>query len=197
MGEGMSLLAKKLAHLKEKGQSLGEILAKIMPCLEKEFENVAWNSLNIDYHPPKVERLWAQFDSMRLMIHRIHDTDPGEALFHPHPWPSAVYVVQGDEYRMGFGSGSSEVTPPVSGTVILSPGSSYEMLDKNAWHYVAPQKGGSISIMLSGIPWKEPHPFYTAGDKKKLHPLTEKARANLIWGFKNGMQTLRESGRLR
>lgn len=35
-----------------------------------------WNTLDIDYFPPRVERVWTQFDeNHRLFIHVIHPTN--------------------------------------------------------------------------------------------------------------------------
>jgi hypothetical protein len=201
----MTAMVKKLKQLREKGLSLGETLEKIIPCLDREFNNIAWNSLNVNYHPPLVERLWAQFDTMRLMIHRIHPTTisidqflegvqpNSEALFHPHPWPSAVFIVSG-EYEMGVGYGSTSEVPPLAAKVLLRAGSAYEMTDKDGWHYVAPRKKPSISVMLIDSPWETPHPFYTEGDKVRLNPLTEKARSAVITEFREGLARLKSQG---
>lgn len=63
----------------------------------------AWNTLDVNYHHPRVERLWTQLSSeRRLMIHLIHPCKPGESLYHPHPWPSALHVLYG-KYEMGLG----------------------------------------------------------------------------------------------
>lgn len=42
-----------------------------------------WKSLLIDYHPPKVERLYTQLDDLRVSLHCIHPCNPEDALFHP------------------------------------------------------------------------------------------------------------------
>ena len=51
-----------------------------------------WQSLYVDYHPPMVERLWTRWGEYRVFLHRIHPCERGQALFHPHPWPSAMRV---------------------------------------------------------------------------------------------------------
>ena len=53
----------------------------------------AWKSLLVDYHPPTVERLWRPWGAGRVYLHRIHPCARAEALFHPHPWPSAMRVL--------------------------------------------------------------------------------------------------------
>ncbi len=189
----MSRLENRLLGLQGENASLSDRLCVVVKMLADEFDNIAWNSLNIDYHPPKVERLWAQIGSMRLMVHRIHPvqaTEAKDALFHPHPWPSAVFIISGS-YEMGIGYGAASETPPLAAKVLLSPGSSYEMTDKNSWHYVSPRVNSSISLMLIDSPWDKPHPFYTEGEKVRLNPLTEGARQKVIEELKLGLEGLR------
>jgi len=194
----MSKVAKKLLDLKERGFSLQDILLKIIPCLRDNFDEVAWKSLDINYHPPRVERLWSQFGTMRLMIHKIHPVEQPlltaehkQALFHPHPWPSAVFIVSGD-YEMGIGYGEGTSPPPVAARVTLGPGGYYTMTNKNAWHYVAPKKVPSMSIMLIDSPWEEPHPFYLQDtyEKMKLDALTERNRKVLVAEFQEGLMNI-------
>ena len=61
-----------------------------------------WNTLDVNYHHPRVERLWTQVGTSRLMLHVIHTCETDEALYHPHPWPSAMHVLSGS-YEMGLG----------------------------------------------------------------------------------------------
>lgn len=111
-----------------------------------------WKSLNIDYHPPHVERIWCQVGNYRLYLHFIQACNKGEALFHPHPWPSAIHVISG-EYEMGMGFGAG-VEPPEVFATILSQGSMYyEMPHIDGWHYVRPTTGPCASVMLVGEPW--------------------------------------------
>lgn len=45
-----------------------------------------WNTLDIDYHPPRVERLWTCWENdYRVYLHRLHPCEPEQALYHPHP----------------------------------------------------------------------------------------------------------------
>ena len=196
----MNKVAKKLLDMREKGLSLRDTLLKIVPCLRDNFDEIAWKSLDINYHPPRVERLWTQIDTLRLMIHRIHPTIgtsfDQEALFHPHPWPSAILIVSG-QYEMGVGYGETAQPPPVAARITLGPGGYYEMTDKNGWHYVAPRKESSISIMLIDTPWEEPHPFYLSDtyEKMKLDPLAEKDRRGVINQLMSGLGYLQSRER--
>lgn len=141
-----------------------------------------WNTLDVDYEPPRVERLWLQFnDEYRLYLHRIHPC--AKPLFHPHPWPSGVRVVSG-RYEMDVGYESREDwsgPPAVAATIILSAPSEYEMTDPLAWHSVKPMAVPSLSVMVTGRPWGRPSPR----PSKKLNPLTEKAKKSLLKDFRS------------
>src|SRR5262245_32103375 len=96
----------------------------VLEAFEKELPRLladegAWQSLYVDSHPPVVERLWRPWRAGRAYLHRIHPCGPGEALFHPHPWPSAMRVLEG-EYEMAIGYGSGVVPPPVAALLVTS-----------------------------------------------------------------------------
>lgn len=154
-----------------------------------------WTTLDIDYDTPRVERLWRTMEyrmvgdsissvsppmAYRLYLHRIHPCDKG--LWHPHPWPSAVKVLSG-RYEMGVGEGISKHDPPPSATLVLTPGSEYEMVHPDGWHYVRPLgPEPSLSIMVSGAPWHIKH----LGEKKPtgtLRPLSPEAADDMITAF--------------
>jgi len=140
----------------------------------------AWAGLFIDYHPPTVERLWRRWGEHRISLHRIHPCAEGEALFHPHPWPSAMRVLEG-EYEMAVGYGEGEEAPPVAAKMILSGGElRYEMTDPDAWHYVRPIGGVSWSVMVTGKPWTRPAPRAS----KALVELTARQREELLAYFR-------------
>jgi hypothetical protein len=117
----------------------------------------AWKSLYVDYHPPIVERLWLPWNGYRINLHRIHPCAREEALFHPHPWPSAMRVLSG-EYEMAVGYGQGATAPPVAALMIASGDFRYEMTDPNAWHYVRPLREPTMSLMVTGKPWDRPSP---------------------------------------
>jgi hypothetical protein len=141
-----------------------------------------WKSLYIDYHPPVVERLWTDHDDCRVYLHRIHPCGPGEALFHPHPWPSAMRVLSG-RYEMAVGFGPGDTPPPVAALIVAEAAAGgdfrYEMTHPDAWHYVRPIGGPSYSVMVTGRPWDRPSPR----SGKKLRPLTDEEAARLFAWF--------------
>jgi hypothetical protein len=142
-------------------------------------EEAEWSSLFIDYHPPVVERLWRQWFDFRIYLHRIHPCEPGEALFHPHPWPSAMHVLDG-AYEMAIGYGAGEKEPPIAARVTLCAGSEYEMTDPNGWHYVRPLDSPTMSLMIAGKPWDPSLPK----SGKVLNPLAEKQKEEILAFFR-------------
>jgi hypothetical protein len=156
----------------------------ILAAVERELPELlqdesAWSSVFIDYHPPTVERLWRKWDGYRVYLHRIYPCGPGEALFHPHPWPSAMHILEG-EYEMAVGYGKGEIAPPVAALMIAAGDFRYEMTDPDAWHYVRPLQRPSLSLMVTGKPWDRPAPR----SGKELQPLTAEQRAALLEFFR-------------
>lgn len=126
-------------------------LEKTLPELLKKPEK--WHSLFINYHPPFVERLWHQAGEYRICLHRISSCASKEALFHTHPWASAIRVLRGT-YEMGVGYTKNSGPPPVAAKIMLQAGNTYEMTDPNGWHYVRPLTDNTLSVMVIGQPWK-------------------------------------------
>lgn len=113
--------------------------------------NIEMKSLFIDYHPPIVERIWFNYGEYRVYLHKILLCKQEEALFHPHPWPSAVKILEGC-YEMGIGHSENNLEPDIDCKLVLGPGSEYEMSDINGWHYVRPLIP-VYSIIVTGKPW--------------------------------------------
>jgi len=135
-----------------------------------------WQSLLIDYEPPVVERLWTPLPSGRLFLHRIHPCE--QALFHPHPWPSAVKVVSG-LYEMDVGQGFGTIAPPpVACRLLLPAGTYYEMSHPTGWHSVRPLGGPSLSLMLTMGLWDRPVDF--PKPEQSLGPLSQEAKRGLL-----------------
>jgi hypothetical protein len=137
-----------------------------------------WNSLDIDYHPPRVERLWRPWGAYRISLHCIHPCTADAALFHPHPWPSAMRILDGS-YEMAVGYGAGSTPPPIAARIIASA-LSYEMTDPDAWHYVRPIGGPAMTVMVTGTPWSRASP----GSAEPLRPLAEARKAELLAWFR-------------
>lgn len=124
-----------------------------------------WHSLFVDYAKPYVERVHMNWNGLRINLHRISTCETHEALFHPHPWPSAMRILEGS-YEMGVGYSTTDEVPPTAATLVLTPGAAYEMVDRNGWHYVRPLTDYSLTLMVSGEPWDRISP-------KSSYPLSE------------------------
>lgn len=164
-----------------------EVLAEAEKNLPKWLENReawdTWHSLDVDYEPPRVERVWRDLpDGFRLLLHRIHPCD--KALFHPHPWPSAVKILSG-RYEMGVGylpeGDDGTKNPPVTVLTELAAGSSYVMVEPRGWHWVRPLGVPSLSVMITGPKWDRwsPKPAF------KLNPLTREEHHRLCQDFRD------------
>lgn len=142
-------------------------------------EAALWQSVNIDYHPPKVERVWLEYDTLRICLHRIYPAKPLETLFHAHPWPSAMKILKGT-YETGIGLSSDDSQPAIATTLLLNEGDVYEMISPNEWHYVCPIGEVTYSLMISGPPWHNTAPLLA----KKLLPLPSQVKTEILDFFK-------------
>ena len=149
---------------------LKEVEAELPALLRDE---PAWKSVFIDYHPPTVERLWLPWRDYRVCLHRIYPCAPGEALFHPHPWPSVMRILSG-EYEMAVGYGKGEDPPAIAALMIAAGDFRYEMTDPDAWHYVRPLREPTMSLMITGRPWG-PAPRPTLAPKPYLSTTQSRA----------------------
>jgi len=138
-----------------------------------------WNSMYINYHPPVVERLWKQVGDYRVYLHRIHPCEREQALIHPHPWPSAIRVLEGS-YEMGIGYGPGMTTPPIACKLIANTTFCYEMVEPDGWHYVRPIGAPSLSLMVTGKPWEREAPRST----EPLNPMGEQRIEGLLERFR-------------
>lgn len=136
-------------------------------------------TMYIDYHPPFVQRLWFEYEGYRIFLHKIERVEQGyEPLFHPHKWNSAMEVLHGS-YEMGIGHSSTNEKPPVDCKLILTPGSMYEMMEKDAWHYVKPLSYQVITLMVTGeLNGRVDMPIEP---KKEFRKLTENEIGNLLF----------------
>ncbi|MDO8599506.1 MAG: hypothetical protein Q7S02_05335 [bacterium] len=157
------------------------VLADVERALPQLLNNEApWQSLDVDYEPPRVERLWRDVAGYRVYLHRIHPVPEGtQPLFHPHPWPSAIRILEGT-YEMPVGYGTGEQPPPVAATLVLPAGTMYEMVERDAWHSVRPIEGPVLSLMVTGAPWDRWSPKPN-GD---LGPLSDAERDALLTAFR-------------
>lgn len=170
---------------------LTEVESKLPVWLEKP-EN--WDSMLVDYHKPFVRRLWRSHSSsqgdVRVFLHEILPCNPGEALYHPHPWPSIVRVMPWSgkyEHKLGwfidFNNIATVSEQIIDGTII------YSMTDPLAWHSVRPIDGSSWSIMVSGKPYDSNPPGYQRPEIEQ-GPLSDLEKRNLFSFWKSKLMEL-------
>ena len=106
-----------------------EVLDRVIRAMPQLLtDTAAWKSVDVDYHPPRVERLWREFEEYRVCLHRIYPCLPSEALLHPHPWPAAMLLLSGS-YAMGVGYSDTTDVPPICERRVLKAGDRYAMVD--------------------------------------------------------------------
>jgi hypothetical protein len=131
---------------------LYEIESQIIELLHHNILDGNIKTMLIDYHDPLVKRIWFQHEEYRVYLHKIFPTTNGigmDALFHPHPWQSAIRILKG-QYEMGIGHSVTDEIPSIDCKLILGKDSAYEMTEENGWHYVAPIGGPVFSLMVTG-----------------------------------------------
>ena len=144
-----------------------------------------WESKDVDYTTPRVERVWIPINDKRLSLHVIHPCD--DAYMHPHVWETAMYVLPiGGLYEHTIGyeihSGGEYRGNAIVCKQIVEGAMYYEMMEKTAVHSVRPISQPVFTIMLSGKPiWKE----NSCTLPKKLVSLTDERKTEILQTFKN------------
>lgn len=108
----------------------------------------SWNGMYVSYEHPHVRRLWKQDGENRIYLHHIEACEPGQELWHKHPWPSAMRILSG-QYLMELGLDTG-LNEQVAATLQLSAGDEYEMVNPDAMHSVRPVDGRVLSLMVTG-----------------------------------------------
>lgn len=161
-----------------------EILKSLEPEIKKLLENPqVWNTLDVDYYPPRVERLWTEYKGYRIFLHTIHPTDK-PCLYHKHKWPAAFKQVKGS-YEMGITYSNKEINSdeayllPTIARFIVSEGSYYEMTQTDALHFVNPQGQVSCSIMITKDLYPESE-FRKESLDRKLSELSDERKLEIL-----------------
>jgi hypothetical protein len=91
------------------------------------------------------------------------------------------------EYEMAVGYGRGDRTPPVAALLIAAGDFRYEMTQPDAWHYVRPIGGPTLSVMVTGKPWER----WSPRSEKPLEPLSAEQREQLLRLFRERYPGLR------
>lgn len=109
-----------------------------------------WTGLYAPSERPHLMRVWRQWGEDRIYLHEFGDCALSEVFAHPHPWASAIRILEG-ECEMGLAFGDDlETPPPVFCRTLLVAGSAYEITRPDGWHWVRPMGKGYRSIMVAG-----------------------------------------------
>lgn len=166
-----------------------EILKSLIPDIINSLDKYPedWNTLDVDYFPPRVERLYTKIGEYRVYLHTIHTTNE-ECLYHKHKWPAAFYQLSGS-YEMGITYSKEEISSeeahklPTLSKLILNKGSFYEMTQTDCLHYVKPLSKVSHSIMITKDLYPESNTIRKESVDKKLNGLSEGRKVELIKTF--------------
>jgi len=164
---------------------------EILKSLETDIKSLLkdpsiWKTLDIDYFPPRVERLYTDYKGYRIFLHTIHTTDK-PCLFHKHRWPAAFKQVSGS-YEMGVTYSEKEINSdeayllPTIARFIINEGSYYEMTQTDCLHFVKPLGKVSRSIMITKDMYPEAS-FRKESVDKQLDELSEKRKLESLEEF--------------
>lgn len=146
-------------------ESMKHMLAaceEALPLLLSPEQEPEWQDMKL-VDEATVFRLHRKIGKYRLCLHKIEPCEEGDSIYHYHPGPISVHVIEGD-YEMGIGHGSGPEAPPITCTMNIPEGFTYEMPHKDGWHYVRLRNGKpSWSVMLLGELWKKPAPLDAKG----------------------------------
>jgi hypothetical protein len=138
-----------------------------------------WRTFKLDRHAPFIDRMLREHRGGKLFLHRIHPCAEGVAPYHPHPWPSAMRILEGT-YEMAVGYGAGERAPPIAARLIASAPFEYELTDAFAWHSVRAIGAPAMTVMVTGPRWDRPSPREDQRDDKPLSPLSEAEVAAML-----------------
>ncbi len=134
-----------------------QMVVKLLPDLLDKRE--AWDSLIVNRRKPYTYRVFTNLvgytnlsHGLRVCLHKFDTCHDHESFAHPHPWSGAFLLLQG-KYKMTIGRSKDRTSPPDDVmTMILTPGSMYEITNPLTWHSVIPLET-TYTIMVNGEPW--------------------------------------------
>lgn len=112
-----------------------------------------WQTLVIDRRKPITHRAWIMHGDTRICLHGFEPCQREEAFLHPHPWPSAMLVLDGSyDMHVGYAAAPESRQPDDVISLQLAAGSTYDMSVPGAWHKVVPRTR-CYSLMINDPRW--------------------------------------------
>lgn len=142
-----------------------------------------WDSLVINRRKPYTYRLFSMFGEHRICLHRFDECLDTDSFFHPHPWPGAFIILDG-QYSQTIGHSKDLISDPLEVAEFkLKAGSSYEISSPLTWHKITPSVE-THTIMLNGQPFENPHKSVRNTKGKDLDKLSEEDKLTHLNKFK-------------
>jgi len=130
-----------------------DVLNNLLPDILKSIDEDEWGSLLINRRKPHTYRIFRNFGEYRACLHVFDPCDPEDAFAHPHPWAGAFLTLKGEIVHTLGHSPDLKSKPVFQPPEILTPGSMYEIIDKQTWHKVQPTQR-THTVMINGLPWE-------------------------------------------
>jgi len=156
-----------------------ENLQRLIPTILKRVQEGldrpdTWDSLAINRRKPHTNRIFQEIEGFRVCLHRFEACEENEAFPHPHPWPGAFLLLEGEYIHTVGGSADLKSRPEYFIREIIRPYSIYEIINTKTWHKVQPLKE-TYTVTLNGVPWteEERHEEVRTTKGKGLQPLSD------------------------
>ena len=131
-----------------------------------------WQTLVIDRRKPITHRAWIMHGDTRICLHGFEPCQREEAFLHPHPWPSAMLVLDGSyDMHVGYAAAPESRQPDDVISLQLAAGSTYDMSVPGAWHKIVPRTR-CYSLMINGPRWDTGPRFAPTTQGKDLGRMT-------------------------
>jgi hypothetical protein len=185
---------------------MAEVLIRVKNDLPRLLsDRTGWTGLLVDYAPPHLMRIYKNIhlDDGRLVRVLLHyfilkkekdvvnnplvemqcNVSSEDNLYHPHPWASAMMILDGSYNQdLGFTSKDDNIPPQKIANLHHETGDSYTMSHPSLWHQVNPNTEQTTStLMITYIPsgWTQK----PIGPTKKLSNLNDSEMAFMFDHF--------------
>lgn len=163
-----------------------ETLKSLMPDILASIDDDDWDSLIINRRKPHTYRIFKSFEppsDLRVCLHVFDACDAEDAFPHPHPWPGAFLMLQGEYIHTVGYSLDLESPPTFLYREVIRPFTMYEITHKQTWHTVQPTQR-TFTVMINGPAW-EGHTETRTTKGKDLDSLSKGAMIALKTDFKH------------
>jgi hypothetical protein len=151
-------------------KTLPIIVDSITKSIDEDLKD--WDSLVINRRKPHTYRMFRQFGDYRVCLHRFESCSAEDAFLHPHPWPAAFLLLEGEYIQTIGGSTTLEDKPNIYMRELIRPRSMYEIVNPTTWHSVQPLST-TYTVMINGAPFVNQHKETRTTKGKDLEKMTD------------------------